>query len=334
MLRPNNAHPLGELFELATAIRYAHAGFRVEFVPEGTERSADLRIIEPMLADDIQLECKRLRPSQYEQREAGLIRTLFLPLQGLVHARRLSVHVDVQFLSELVEVPAEYLAHRVSQAMDAPIAVHEGYPWRDRYAEGVVRRANLDAVRADMRDSSLLVGPKMARLLTGLTLSDEAFLLALRGEPRAEDPRYVDQIEYASALSWRCAAPESIEARARHVTSLLAGVDRQVVSADYAIAHIGMDAERDITAADLRRARNLEAVRSFRSEGSLAEVHLHYFLPRASEIASWTIDETVESNSVLPLRLLDDGRLFVLGESTESDVLAWHLPPPIPGRRI
>jgi hypothetical protein len=56
---------------------------------------------------------------------------------------------------------------------------------------------------------------------------------------------------------------------------------------------------------------------------------LHYYLPRSSEVASWRIDETVDSQAVIPSRILYDARLLASGKPVfYSDEAAWHLPPP------
>jgi hypothetical protein len=67
-------------------------------------------------------------------------------------------------------------------------------------------------------------------------------------------------------------------------------------------------------------------VRRFRANSNLADVYLHYYLPRVSEKHSWTIDETADSSSRLDAPLLDDPRLLFLGDSVlDTDVAAWHL---------
>jgi hypothetical protein len=76
MLRLRQEHPAGALYELVTAARYAHEGFTVEFVPETSQRTGDLRLLIPHLPREVQVECKRLQPSQYEQREAASARAL------------------------------------------------------------------------------------------------------------------------------------------------------------------------------------------------------------------------------------------------------------------
>jgi hypothetical protein len=330
LLNPKQEHPDGGLYELAAAIRYAHEDFEVEFVSESSVRSADLRVGPPDSTKDLYVECKRLRASEYELREKASMRTLFAPLAALIHENRLSVFIDVKFTSELIKVPRSYLADRVASAVRSPLYLPGGYPWRDEYSEGVVRDADIDAVRADTREHGpLVVGPKMWRLLTGELLPSGPYHMMLRGESDERDRRYVDQLDYASVLSWHCLSPDSIEARARHISSLLADIDRQLAAAPMGIAHIGMYAERDAISADRRRQRNLEAVGRFRANSKLIEIYLHYYMPRVSESHSWTIDETADTNSRMDEPLLDDPRILILGDlQLDTTEAAWHLPPP------
>ena len=330
LLKPKNEHPNATLYELAVAGRYAHEGYDVQFVPESSVRTGDLRVKVEGLNKDVQVECKRLRSSRYELRETANVRALFEPLSQLIHEKRLNIHVDLRFTSELPIVPRNYLVTHVMRALESPFSLFDGYPWKDEYGEGVVRRAQLDRVHDDIRDTYLLYGPKMARLLTGRVVPEGGFLMSADASPSIEDPRYVDTVRYASVLTWQCSAPESIEARARHILSKLNEIDRQLKGADMGIAHIGMEVERDTETADLRHARNLAAVRSFRPASRLLEVHLHYYLPHVTETAAWTMDETIDSNSVLPMRLLADARIFFGAKEIDEEGPAWRLPPPHP----
>lgn len=232
LLQPNLEHPDGAIFELVAAVRYIGDQFEVEFIPESSERSADMRLAAGGLDKFMHVECKRLRPSVYELREAVYSRELFNPLEELIHHRGLNIHVDVNFKVELGTIPRRYLADRVASALASSIVVPGGYPWSDEFANGKIRASRLDLVEADIIDSSLLVGSKMARLLCGKPVTEGSYLLALSGIPRREDPRYVDSVSYASVLTWQCSAPASVDARARHVLSKLADVDRQMESAE------------------------------------------------------------------------------------------------------
>jgi hypothetical protein len=327
LLNPKQQHPDGVLFELSVAVRYAREGFDVEFVPESSTRSADFRAGPADSTKDLHVECKRLRASEYELREQASVRALFDPLAALIRESRLSVFVDVTFTAELVSIPPSYLADRVPAAIGSSLYLPGGYPWRDEYSEGIVREARIDSVQADTRaHGPLIVGPKMWRLLTGEVLPSGPYHLILRGQSDERDARYVDQVDYASVLSWHCLAPRSIDARARHISSLLADIDRQLATAPMGIAHIGMYAERDTLSADRRSQRNREAVGRFHARSKLIDVYLHYYLPRVSEAHSWTIDETAEGGSRLDEPLLDDPRIFMLAELQPK--AAWYLPPP------
>ncbi len=328
LLQPTLEHPDGVIFELVAAVRYLSEQFEVEFIPESAERNADMRLGAGGLNKFMHIECKRLRPSVYELREAIYSKELFIPFEELVHHRRLNVHVDVNFKVELGTIPKRYLADRVASTMASSIVVPGGYPWSDEFAEGKIRASRLDLVEADIIDSSLLVGSKMARLLCGNPVMEGSYLLALSGIPRRDDPRFIDGVSYASVLTWQCSASASVSARARHIRSKLADIDRQMESAEIGIVHIGMDAERDTATADLRRERNLETVRSFRATSNILEVNLHYYLPRVTESTAWTIDETVDWNSRFERPLLDDSRLLMGASELDTDVAAWHLPPP------
>lgn len=110
----------------------------------------------------------------------------------------------------------------------------------------------------------------------------EPFHMVCGGIARPEDPRFVDELDYGTVIFWRCEAQASLEARSRFVKSKLADIDRQFKDAPLGIVHIGMDAERDNAASDLRRQKNREAVSAFRAASNLIEVDLHYFLPRVT----------------------------------------------------
>lgn len=302
-------HPDGTLFELATAARYAREGYEVEFIPETTSRTADFRF--SFDGVDVNVECKRLQRSRYESLELAKSRVLFAPMREVVCERQLSIHVDVTFTEELSRVPNDYLLTWIHRFLNARLWSPHGYEWSDEFGRGTIRKTNTRAVEQDTRDSSLFVGPKMVRLLTGKVVSEGSYQLAISGQQHPDDGRFIDQLRYGSVFTWQCVATKSIDARARYIKSLLADIDRQVANSNIAIAHLGMEAERDSISADLRRDRNRRTVLEFRSTSRLAEIELHYFLPWVAEQASWVIDETVDMHSTFSFTLLDQGYLAV-----------------------
>jgi hypothetical protein len=319
MLRRSEQHPDSGIFELAVALRYAsEPGLNVEFISEQSARTADflIRDSDGSDPDGIHVECKRLRPSDYEKEEKRHAVEILNRVNDFVNERKVSLSVDVTFTEELAKVPPDYLLEWLRAIGSSNVMLPGSYPWRDEFGEGVVSIADLDAVRRDVDHSFLLVGSKLARLLAGGERPEEHFHLVCGGIPCPDDPRFIDEIEYGTAIFWRCLAEASVEARARHVRSKLADIDRQVAHAPLAIAHIGMDVERDTRTADLRRKRNLAALASFRPSSNLIEVDLHYFMPRISESVSWMIDETVEPCSRTAAPFLNMPR--ILGGTSEG----------------
>lgn len=329
-------HPDSGFFEFATAIFYARncPDLEVDFILPHKEKSSpkrkptpDIRIRLP--DGEVEIECKRQRPSQWEKDESARARKIFEPFASLVAEKKLNVHVDVNFLQDLRCIPLDYLAKRVAEIVSSRSL--SAYPWRDELCEGSVRPAETHAVHLDTRDSDLLVGPKMARLLTGSVVSEGSYFLAVGGKQSRHDPRYIHTLDYGSVLTWACSADESVGARARSVRKALAEVDIQLAEAEFGIAHIGMDTERDTKTADLRRTRNREVFTDFRRNSRLADIKLHYFLPRVSELHSWMVDETVETFAGPNGPVFEHARVLV-GEAdmplANRQLPAWHQPPP------
>jgi hypothetical protein len=202
--------------------------------------------------------------------------------------------VDVVYTKELKDIPLDYLSEWARKAMSCRFLVPTGFPWKDEYGHGRIKPADLDAVLRDTLNSSLLFGPKMARLLAGEMVSEGAYNLVAGGKSDHRDARFVDHLHYGSVVTCQCVAEGSIDARARFIQSKLSEVDKQLKSSPHGIVHIAMDAERDKDASDLRQARNTEVVKEFKFESKMVAGYVHYFVPRVTEVSSWMIDETVD----------------------------------------
>jgi len=330
LLRQKTVDPDSAIFELAMAVVYAQEGFTVEFIPEvpGGIRRPDFGIKRGEFAAEV--ECKRLQKGDYEKTESAFQRQLFRTLAQVIDNRRLSIHVDVVYSRELKDVPADYLAVWVSKARGCRFLMPNGFPWKDEYGEGLVKPADLDAVHRDTLHSSLLFGPKLARLLSGGLVAEGAYNIAggVKSDPR--DARFVDHLYYGSVVTWQCVAEASINARARYVRSKLSEVDKQLKSSPAGIVHIGMNAERDTVAADLRRSLNSEAVQCFAFESNMMAAYLHYFVPRVTEVSAWMIDETVDRFGPGSARMPWAGRIFAKSELLDNERPAWHQSPPPP----
>jgi len=160
-LNPRNGHPEGSLLELATAARYLLEGFRLRFIPESDRMTPDIELL--FDHGSAQVECKRLRAGQYEISEKMKVRDMFAMACALAAAGNYCVHVDVTFVAPLDSVPISYLMEHMERAVgENPI----DYAWEDAFARGTIVQGDLQALREDTVDSSLLVGPKLFRLFT------------------------------------------------------------------------------------------------------------------------------------------------------------------------
>jgi len=331
MLAAPGTEPDGTLLELVVGGNYAADGQEVEFVPEspGQRKTPDLHLSVPGEADPFAIELKRLRQGQYEQDERTRHLQIFLRAAGIVRACSLSLHLDVKYTRELRDVPEEYLAKHLSRFLASPLVTLYSYPWQDEFGVGEIRQANLGAVLDDIRDSSLYFGTKMARLLSGGPVRETGYHLVAGGKPDVRDPRYLEDVHYASVVTWQCVAPDAIAKKARHVKNRLVEAEKQVQSAGIGIIHLAMDAEVGCESSDLRRERNREAILEFRSESRIAALYVHYLVPRVSESHSWLVDETVDKFGVgrdeVPTRMI-----FADSKALSNELPAWKQSVPVP----
>jgi hypothetical protein len=323
MLRQSTVDPNSAIFELAVAVAYCRSRFRVEFIAEAPpERRPDLRVeLNGVIAD---VECKRLQKGDYEKAESARQGLICDQLAELIHDKRLSIHIDVTYSRPLSEIPVNYLLDRVNASLRCSILTPNGFPWEDEFGSGLIRAANLRAVQYDTAESSLYFGTKMGRLLTGAEVSQDAYNLIGSGEPDERDVRFLERVFYCSAVTWTCAAEQSVNARARYIRSKLSEADQQLRSSSSGIVHFGMDGQRDGHTSDLRRGRNIEVVREYRADSNIKTIHLHYFVPKSTETSAWTIYETSEWFGASPVPLLKSGQIFDQSETMDNDLAAWH----------
>lgn len=329
MLRTSEVMPDAGMFELVMAGNYAAEGFKVAFIEEGAAKTPDLRITRRGWRRDVFVELKRLQQGQYEIKERRKHVQIFRCLEPFLHERRLSLHIDVTYDKELTEVPVDYLLERVQRAVASPIVLPGGYPWKDEFGSGTIGDADVAAVRRDTEDSYLFFGTKMARLLAGRPISEDNYHLAAHALSNTEDPRFVDEMEFGSVVTWDCIAPRAIERKARYVRSKLAEADNQILEHGRGIIHLAMDMELHSKASDLRRQRNHDTLSSFQMRSQAFAVHLHYLVPRVFEDHSWIVDETVDVFGRLE-EPIPPFPAFPGSNELDNDEPAWrqHLQPP------
>lgn len=321
-LNPRNDHPEGTMLELATAARYLQEGYRLRFIPRSNEKTPDIELLTKH--GKIQIECKRLRTSQYEISEINKVRSMFDLGCNVVDSRNSFVHLDVTFLTELHSIPDSYLVDHIEHAINQ---MPTEYVWRDAFARGKVVNGNIKALLEDTEKSSLLVGPKFIRLFAKTVVPSQRVMIGVRGQPNEQDRRYLHSFEAAALCTWDTESAESVAARARHVRSKLADIDRQLQGCETGAAHIVLDADRDSNTADVRRESILEEITNFDFESNIRTITTHYLRTHAAESSSWTIDETADYHSSTVISLLEEPRLLSKGIELGTEP-AWRYPAP------
>lgn len=324
MLRAGTVLPDSALFELVMASNYAADGLKVEFIEEakGKARTPDLKLSSEKFPRSVVVECKRIGCGKYEREERERHRHLFRNVAAYIDSRYLSIHIDVSYTRELVEVPDTYLLDHLKQALTSPIVTLGAYPWLDDYGSGEIKAANLDAVRDDIRNGSLYFGTKLARLLSGRVVRESGYHLTIGADPDDRDPRYIDKLHYGSVVTWQCTASAAIVKKSRYVKGKLSEADKQLQGHGPAIAHLAIDAELECESSDQRRTRNIETINLFKPAASLMLIYLHYLVPRISESHSWLLDETVDmfgpfTEPPAPARIFPGATLL------KNDLPAW-----------
>lgn len=323
MLRQSQVLPDTALFELVMASNYAADGFDVTFIEEGPGKTPDLRISIDGSDSELFVELKRLQRGDYEIEEQRRHMEIFRQLEPLLHEQGLSIDVDVTYERELADVPVDYLLQKVKHALESPIILPDGYPWRDEFGSGLIRDANLMAVHRDTRESYLYFGTKLARLLSGRVVSENNYHLTAEASSSPSDPRYIDNMTFGSVVTWQCIAQKAIERKAKYVRSKLSEADKQIGDHGLGIVHIAMDAELHSKASDLRQQRNQDTLSMFRMDSQAVIVYLHYLVPRVSEDHSWLIDETVDVFSRLECPP-PPFRAFLSSIKLDNDEPAWR----------
>lgn len=332
MLRTPEQNPASAMMELVIASNYAAQGLSVEFLEEdkGVARTPEMRLGLPGEGDFFAVECKRLQPGLYEARERAAQLEQVEAAKAVIHASRLSVHVDVTYTKELRDVPPGYLADWIRKAQASPIVTLGSYPWKDAFGFGSVRPADVGAVRQDISDSDLYLGTKMCRLLTGNPAREQHFNLVVSADASRVDPRFIRHVRYASVITWECTSSESLTRRSRHVKAKFHEADLQLRGHGPGIVHIAMEVDLQEAVSDMRRERNKAALAEYKAESQVMLAYLHYLVPRSGETLAWLIDETVDRFSPLPMGAdLPMSKIFTTATSLGNDLPAWKQSPPI-----
>jgi len=322
MLKSETVNPSSTMFELIMAANYATTDLSVSFINETDKKTPDFELSMAQTKKRVFVECKRLERGTYQKNEELRHEQIFRAVEPLLLKTRRSLHIDVSYADDLSEVPNDYLIGHLEKFLSLKIILPTGYPWKDKYGDGRIHPANADAIIAELRESSLYCGPKMARLLSGITVGENHYHLAISGIDDSRDARFLDKFYYGSVITWRNNSDKSIGRKNKRILSKLAEADAQLATSGAGIIHMAMEMEADCPSSDVRQTRNCQTLEKFAPSSNLLAVYLHYLVPRVSEQRSWLIDENVDAFTAIA-KDLNPPRIFTEAELSENLLPAW-----------
>lgn len=286
--------PEAGLFELLVALAYRRAGWtEVAFVPEqrGGGRTPDLHVSRPRWTWAV--ECKRMLPSPYAEREKRRGEELAAPIHALSLELGESIVVELVYKVELQDVPDGYLESHVRPLTEAKSLNF----WDDDIAIGRVRPVNWPLTLKVLAEDDVYFGSsRMIELLSGGYVHDADHSMAAKWRPSPKRPAWAEAVFHASVVTWASRSPSAVSWKSKHFKSVLAKAEGQLPTDRHGVIHVGMEsmAGNDIDAR--RHFWNLFQARFFETRNSnLRWAYAHYFVPELTtrKDESWALNETV-----------------------------------------
>ena len=322
MVGAERAQPNGSFFELLIAAAYSRAGGEVAFVPEqrGGPRTHDMDV--KLNGRVYAVECKRMEVSAFGEAERARVRMLWGPSNAHLADILRSTFARVEFLVPIADVPDDYLTQKTKAWELAP---EKGFEWQDEHGRGSIRPLDLRPLRAELEDNMILNGStRLAQLLTGRYKRHQAMISSLRIK-FADNPRYIEDCDYATILEWTPLAPASISGRARDVLRKVAdGLDQLPLDRP-GIIHVGFEAVEGDAVEQLRYERIGASMREFDpGETPLEFVYSHFLAPESPPDQGWAYDETTDWRGIRPTAPRPLARPFIVLDERAEQRLGGH----------
>jgi len=227
LLKKKINQPDSILFEFVVAIGYIRNGWEVEFIPEGAEKSPDLRVVRGK--EELFVECKRLaKVTDYSENERAEWMKRWEKVRALLIKYPKSVFIDVEFKKEVHKTDEDVVA-KAFHDMATCGAVAEGFCVENE--EVIVCARHMDMKRiSDHLDKWMVKypSPQILALFDDNYEPEGSYTNMLIAKFVTIDPdeesvlnRFVDDIQRAYCAKWICTDAVSIGKKARDVKNLL-----------------------------------------------------------------------------------------------------------------
>ena len=137
----------------------------------------------------------------------------------------------------------------------------------DEWATGHASWTSLSSIQEFLKhDVILQPSQRLFELLTGQYEPLASYAGAYSFKPWKNNGRYIDQLDFATIAKWKCGAPASIRAKARHFLRQIADANRQLEGYGPSIIHVGLEIIEGSDVEVARRPRIMQMVRDFKAE--------------------------------------------------------------------
>ena len=196
----------------------------------------------------------------------------------------------------LADVPDDYLIRKTQAWQLNPL---RRYDWNDAQGRGSIGLLDLRPLQNELENSLILNGSaRLSELLTGRYKRHQSMISSLRIK-YGDNPRYIDEWDYATVLEWTSLAPASISGRARDVLRKVVDGLGQLPPDRPGIILVGLEAVEGDNVEALRHQRIVASMDDFDpGDFPLKYVYTHFLSPESPPDQSWAVDETTDFRSI------------------------------------
>ncbi|QWV93736.1 hypothetical protein KP004_00665 [Geomonas oryzisoli] len=323
VLTKYKTEPDGAIFEILVALSYASKGWDVEFIEEAPpSKTPDIVVRKD--GKELFVECKRLdRRTAYAERERNEALRIWDAAVPVLVKNQQWIWLKTTFHVNISTVESGFLADILKTNL--PIKNEERIIHDSSIATIHARIIDKHAVNLHLDKYMVKEPSPMLNNLLGGDWAPEnsevsVVYYAKRGEMKGCEASilstYVEEIAWASGMTRKFDAEESIEKKARDITKLLSEAVKQVPNDKPSVIHVAAETleGRDV---ELRRTQKvMSKIQKFVTDKPVLGVRFHRFQSNSRTNMLYEFDETIERFEINGNMLRDIPMQVVVPEST------------------
>ena len=330
LLKSQKSQADSVLFEILTALNWAKNGWEVSFIPEGKSgKSPDL--FAKKNKEQWFIECKRLsQNSDYSIAE----RNKWLKMLSYISSALIKYNLllDIVFHVELETLNDDFLKEQLLDKfnlIETSVIKISNEIWDVSITHVDLKSIDNHLKKFYVKNASTqlryLIGGKHADSI-GFTSGIYAKYVAI-GENGGNN-LYIEKIEQAYGVNWKCDAPNSINSKSRDIKYQLKKAIEQLPNNQNSAIHIGLETLDGTDVEKVRFDKILKTVSSFDIvPKKIKRLYCHFFQSYSPVDQTWVIDETISWFSTeIPRNDYPLNEKFLIipwDEKNENDNVHW-----------